>query len=410
MLKQPLADKLRPQNIDQIVGQTHLLKQGAILRQIIDQQIPASMILYGPPGIGKSTIAHVISNIYRLPLEKFNASIDAKAELQKIAKKHQNETFILLLDEIHRMDKGKQDWLLSYMENGNIMLIGTTTANPIISINPAIRSRAHLFELVPVQPKDMIPTLQRAWSELLNDTPSDDILLAIAKCAQGDCRIAINICETLASLHQTHITIEHVADFAKHQHIAFDKDESYHYDTISAMQCSLEGSDIDAALYYLAVLLESGDLETALRRVESCAYEVVGLASPETVNFVVNACETSRRVGLPRCSNFLAQAIIMIGLAPKSDSGRWTYAKAQADAKNHNQYPIPHYIRDNHYSGAQKIGHGGMPNPFAYPSYVAPTQYLPDALIHRKYYEPRRNKHEEKLYKTYESIRKLLGK
>ena len=246
MLRQPLADKIRPRSLDEVVGQEHLLGPDGILRSLFERRLTQSMILYGPPGTGKSTIAYVAAEVYDLPMERFNASMEAKSKLQKIAEQHSGHTFILLLDEIHRMDKGKQDWLLSYMETGSMMLIGPTPANLVISLSPAIRSRAHLFELRPIQPEDMLPMLERAWATIADAAPDPEVLRAIA-------------------------------------------------------QCSMEGSDTDAALYYLAVLLE-----TAIRRITCAAYEVVGLADPQVVACVVLACQAAREVGLPRASNFLA--------------------------------------------------------------------------------------------------------
>ncbi|MDY3678219.1 MAG: replication-associated recombination protein A [Actinomyces urogenitalis] len=410
MLHQPLADKIRPRSLDEVVGQEHLLGPDGILRSLFERRLTQSMILYGPPGTGKSTIAYVAAEVYDLPMERFNASMEAKSKLQKIAESHAGHTFILLLDEIHRMDKGKQDWLLSYMETGSMMLIGTTTANPVISLSPAIRSRAHLFELRPIQPEDMLPMLERAWATIADAAPDPEAMRAIAQCSVGDCRMALNIVETLHGLHGTCLSVDDVEQFARNQRISFDKDESYHYDVISAMQCSMEGSDTDAALYYLAVLLESGDIETAIRRITCAAYEVVGLADPQVVARVVLACQAAREVGLPRASNFLAQAVIQLCLSPKSDSGRWSYEAARQDAQNHQRQPIPSIVRDTHYSGAHTIGHGGMLDPFAYPYGIAPQEYLPDSLVGRRYYQPRDNDHEQRLARTYEQIRRLQSR
>ena len=248
-IQKPLAAKLRPTKLDDIVGQHHLLDTGKPLRTLIEQKRPISFIFYGPPGIGKTTLANVIANEYGLPIEEFNAAIDNKAKLQKAVKNHPDESFALILDEIHRLTKPIQDFLLPYLENGHIILLGATTANPIITIDPAIRSRCAMFELKPVSQNDIEFALKRAWKSFNEtSTPVEAVFNLIAKSANGDVRTAINILETLHSMHGEQLTISNVNNYVKENRFIFDKKGDNHYNTISALQKSVRGADTDAAL------------------------------------------------------------------------------------------------------------------------------------------------------------------
>lgn len=409
-IHQPLADAMRPQTLAEIVGQQQLLNVGQPLRQIIDKKIAISLILWGPPGTGKSTLAYVMAKTFKLPFEKFNASTENKATLQEFVNEHPNESFVLQLDEIHRLTKPIQDFLLPYLESGQILLVGTTTENPVITINPAIRSRCQLFEFKPVASGDIVPVLQRTSQSVYHFDLANDLALMIGNCANGDVRVALNILETLVAMHGEQLNREQIAEFAKNQHFVFDKDATNHYDYLSAFQDSVGGSDTDAALYYLSVILNSGDLESVIRRIRDLAYMNVGLADAKAVDTAVLACQTAHEVGLPRASTHLAYATITLCLAPKSDSASMSYNRANEDGKGSNQlHVMPRYLRDAHYKhSVETTGGGDMLNPFEQPHQVAQQQYLPDDLIDRRYYKPRDNKREQALYQRYQSLHQYI--
>ncbi|WP_429971089.1 replication-associated recombination protein A [Fructilactobacillus sp. Tb1] len=409
-IHQPLADEIRPRKLDEIVGQKQLLGSGKPLRQIIDKKIPISLILWGPPGTGKSTLAFVMASAYGLPFEKFNASIDNKAELQKLVANHPNESFVLQLDEIHRLTKPIQDYLLPYLESGKILLVGTTTENPIITINPAIRSRCELFEFKPVSPDDIVPVLQRTTKSVFNFELDQKSAKMIGNSANGDVRVALNMLETLVAMHGKTLNQKQIAEFAQNQHFAFDKDTTYHYDYLSAFNYAIIGSDTDAALYYLSVILNSGDLESAIRRIRDAAYMCIGLADPRAVDTAVLACDTAEKIGLPRASTNLSYATIILCLAPKSDSAWKSYERANEDGKEANQlHPMPTYLRDSHYKHSiETTGGGDMINPFNEKHQVAHQKYLPKDLEDKQYYEPRDNKREQAYYQRYKALKKYL--
>lgn len=405
MFKQPLADLMRPRNLDRMAGQKQLLAPGKPLRQIIDQAIPMSLILWGPPGSGKSTLASVMAKSLDLPFEAFNASIQNKNQLQALIQQHPDESFVLLLDEIHRLTKPLQDYLLPYLENGHVLLVGATTENPVMSIVPAIRSRCQIFEFSPLSAEDIEPVLKRAAKEYLGFELGDSEAHAIANSANGDARVALNILDTLHAMHPEKITMENVAAFAKSQHFAYDKDATQHYDYLSAFQDSIEGSDTDAALYYLAVLLESGDLESVARRLKDAAVLTVGLASPETVTQVITLANTAREIGLPRATSALTMATMLLCICPRSDSVRWTYARAKMDARNPNAHPMPAYLRDDHYKGAGKLRGAGIKlDAFSQPHQLAKQAYLPEDLVGHHYFFPRSTANEERLYRQYQAL------
>lgn len=403
-IEQPLADRLRPTTIDQMVGQQHLLAPGKPLYQIINQHIAISLLLWGPPGCGKTTFAYVLSKTLQVPFETFNASIENKAKLQKLVEKHPEQTFVLLLDEIHRLTKPIQDYLLPHLESGHILLVGTTTENPIMSTVPALRSRCQIFEFHRVTANDMDPVLDRACQYLrISITPK--VRHAIANCGNGDVRVSINVLDTLHAMHPDKIDLATVQQFAKTQHFAMDKDATQHYDYLSAFQDSIEGSDTDAALYYLAVILKAGDLETIVRRLKDSAALDVGLADPERVNQVINLANTALEIGLPRATTHVAMATMLLALAPKSDSVNEAYRRAAIDAENPAEHPMPYYLYDTHYKHALEMrGAGDMLNMFDQPHQIAKQAYLPKDLIGHHYFRPRDTKNEQKLYRNYKAL------
>lgn len=406
--KQPLADLMRPVSLDQMVGQQHLLAPGRPLYQIITEHLSVSLLLWGPPGSGKTTFAYVMSRTLQLPFEKFNASIQNKSQLQKLVAGHPDESFVLLLDEIHRLTKPLQDYLLPYLENGHILLVGTTTENPIMAIQPAIRSRCQIFEFYPIAATEVEPVLVRAAQRLGFTLPAKQAH-AIANSGNGDVRVSLNILDTLHTMHPDSLALNDIAAFARHQHFAFDKDATKHYDYLSAFQDSIEGSDADAALYYLAVILKSGDLESVVRRLKDSAALDVGLADPARVTQVITLANTALEIGLPRAATHLAMATILLAVAPRSDSAMQAYYQAAKDAEHPTSHPMPKYLQDSHYQGAGQLrGAGKMQNMFDLPHKIAQQEYLPKDLVGRHYYVPAPNQAERELYSQYQALFKYI--
>lgn len=403
--KQPLADKMRPKNLSELVGQKHLLAKGKPLRRIIEKHIPTSLILWGPPGTGKTTLAHVVAHEFQYPFEQFNASIENKSQLNKIINSHPNESFVLLLDEIHRLTKPIQDFLLPHLENGHVLLIGATTENPIMSLVPAIRSRCQIFEFHPLKTEEIEKMIIRAANEVFDYEIPKEIAHLIANTGNGDVRTSLNVLETLFAMYEKELTAEQVKEFSRQQHLNYDKDATQHYDYLSAWRDSVEGSDADAALYYLAVLLEAGDLESVVRSLKDMSALDLGLADPARSVQVITLANTALEIGLPRASTHVAMATMLLAISPRSDSVMQAYKRAAADAKNASQHPMPDYLRDSHYKGADKLrGAGVMKNMFAQPKKIAKQPYLPADLIGKHYYEPAPNKNEQTLYYQYQKL------
>lgn len=404
-IKQPLADLMRPEALDEMVGQRHLLAQGKPLYQIINQHIAISLLLWGPPGCGKTTLAYVMSKTLKIPFEKFNASIQNKSQLQKLIEKHPDESFVLLLDEIHRLTKPIQDYLLPYLENGRVLLVGTTTENPIMSIVPAIRSRCQIFEFTAISSEEIEPVLQRAAKEYLDFELPEEQAHLIANCGNGDVRVSLNVLDTLHAMHPDDLTDEVIREFAINQHFAFDKDATKHYDYLSAFQDSIEGSETDAALYYLAVILRSGDLESVVRRLKDSAALDVGLADPALVTQVITLANTALEIGLPRARTHVAMATMLLCLSRKSDSVLEAYKRAEKDAAHPSEHPMPDYLHDAHYKHAIEIRNAGnMFNMFDEKYQVAQQEYLPKDLIGHHYFVPRDNANDKRLYERYKKL------
>lgn len=415
---EPLAYRMRPKTIDDIIGQKHLVGENGIIRRMVQAKRLSSMILYGPPGIGKTSIATAIAGSSETKFRQLNAVTDSKKDLQLVAEEAKmSGQVILLLDEIHRLDKGKQDFLLPHLENGRIILIGATTSNPYHAINPAIRSRAQIFELKPLNNDEIMLALTRAINDEENGLGNydinidDDALNHFVQASSGDIRSSLNALElaVLSSNKKTiHITLQDAKDCLQRATFQFDKDGDMHYNIISAFQKSIRGSDVDAALHYLARLIAGGDLVSITRRLLVISYEDIGLASPSAGMRTLAAIEAAERLGFPEARIPLAQAVIELCLSPKSNSGISAIDAALSDVKAGKIGAIPKHLKDSHYQGAKSLGHGvGYLYPHNYDNGFVKQQYLPDTLKHKQYYNPKTNSKSEQQFKQiYENLHK----
>lgn len=400
MPEKPLAVRMRPETIDDIAGQHHILYQNSLLRNMIAQDTLSSIILYGPPGTGKTSIAHVIANATGADFHTLNAVSSGKKEIEQVCKKALENTekdrrTVLFVDEIHRFNKLQQDYLLPFVENGTVILIGATTENPYFEVNPALMSRSTLFELKPLQPDDIICVLNKAMSDEKKGIGNrkqqlpEKTALMIAQHAGGDVRSALQTLELASGLAggNMEITCDHVKSVLTHVNLRYDKDGDMHYDTISAFIKSMRGSDPDASLYYLARLIESGeDPKFIARRIIICASEDVGNADPMALVVATNAGLAVERIGMPESRIILAQAATYIAMAPKSNSAVKGISLATDYVKNHPGQPIPAHLQDAHYCSAGKLGHGiGYMYPHDFPENWIPQQYLPDNMDEQFY-------------------------
>ena len=391
-----LATRMRPQKIEDVIGQEHLTAPDKILGRMVAAKQMSSIILYGPPGTGKTSMASALSGSLNIPFEYFNASTDDKKKLQTIAKEAEKQPVILLLDEIHRLDKPKQDFLLPYTENGQIILVGATTENPYISINPAIRSRATLLEIKSVTAEAIADLLEQSLTKdsVLKDYKVDvsrDTLLFIANNTDGDVRKALNsfelaILSTPADQDTVTITTQVMEEILQKKVLAGDKDGSEHYNLLSAFQKSIRGSDVNASLHYLARLILSGDLIGICRRLSIIAFEDIGLANPTAVTLTKNAIDVARDTGFPEARIPLAMAVVELALSPKSNNAYMALDRAIADVNAPGiDLAIPAHLRDAHYKGADKMGVVGYSYPHDYNAHYTPQQYLPASLTNAFY-------------------------
>ena len=408
----PLADKMRPQTLNDMVGQQDFLGKGKPLRRIIEQKVNISLILWGPPGTGKSSLAKIIAKQFDYPLAKFNASIDNKAKLDQFIKTYPYQPFVLLIDEIHRMTKNLQDFLLPYLENGHILLVGATTENPIMSIVPAVRSRCQIFEFKALSDQDIEIVLKRATTEVLklkDEQIETDALKLIAIAADGDLRVALNILETVHAINPEELTVQDVKNFAKGQNFSYDKKATKHYDYLAAYSDSMAGSDTDAALYYLAVLLKNGDLPSVVRRLREIPYTYIGLANPQQVTQIVTAANQAEKVGMPKAKYPLIFATMLMCISPKSGSFDEIWDKLDKDTEHPSQHPMPRGLRDMHYKHSEEITGGGLiKSPFAEPHQIAKQNYMPQGLEGKRYYYPKDNANEKRLNEQYLKLHRYI--
>ncbi|MFD1393876.1 replication-associated recombination protein A [Lacticaseibacillus jixianensis] len=420
-MQQPLAYRMRPRNLDEVVGQQHLVGEGQIIRRMVVAKRLSSMILYGPPGTGKTSIASAIAGATKYAFRMLNAATDTKKDLQIVAEEAKmSGTVILLLDEIHRLDKTKQDFLLPLLESGRIVMIGATTENPYMSIQPAIRSRTQIFQVHPLTPEDIGQAIDRALKDEERGLGKYPVKLDekarayLTTATNGDLRAALNALELATLSTPEKAGAIHLTEAVMHQSLQQraldgDADGDAHYDLISAFQKAIRGSDVDAALHYLARLIVIGDLPSILRRLLVIAYEDVGLANPQTASRTLTAIQSAERLGLPEGRIPLANAVIDLCLAPKSNSAISAIDAAIADVQAGKAGPIPDDLRDAHYKGAKALGHGvGYKLPHNYPGGWVQQTYMPANLKHTHYYTPKATgKYEQALGQQLTRLRHL---
>ena len=392
-----LQNKLRPEHLKDVLGQDHLIGKGKVLTNLVKEKRLFNIIFYGRSGIGKTTIALALMNEFKERYRLLNATVNSKKDFEVVIEEAKMYNgMILIVDEIHRMNKDKQDILLSYIESGLITLIGLTNSNPYHSINQAIRSRCQLLELKALTENDIIKGLKRV-KDVLSDIEMDNTVIKhIAKLSDGDIRYAYNLVEFIYYGYNKKVTLENINEVSSRPSFFTDKNEDGHYDMLSAFQKSIRGSDVDAALHYLGRLIVSGDYDSIYRRMIVIAYEDIGLANPSIGPKVIAAIEASERVGYPELVKPLSVVIIEMALSPKSNSANTAIELAIKDINEGNTGRIPEHIRTT------------SPNykyPHSYPNYWVKQQYLPDKLVGRKYYSPRKNKFETEMYNFNQKIK-----
>lgn len=424
-MDKPLADRLRPQTLDDMVGQRHLIGPGGILRRIIENGHIPNMIFYGPSGVGKTTLAGIIARQTNRKLYRLNATTASLSDIKAIV--DELDTFLapqgvlLYLDEIQYFNKKQQQSLLEFMENGKITLIASTTENPYFYVYNAILSRSTVFEFRPVTAEDVQQAVRRAFSLCARESHikislEEGVIGHIARSCGGDVRKSINAVELLFAAAQEDeesdslfVSLEDARQVTQASAVKYDKDGDSHYDILSAFHKSLRGSDPDAALYYLSRLLLAGDIPSAARRLLACASEDVGLAYPQAAVIVKACVDSALQLGLPEAKLPLAQAALVIATAPKSNSVSSGIAAAWADGEK-GAYDPPEYLRDAHYQGAEKLGHGtGYRFPHDYPNHYVPQQYLPDPIKDAHYYTPGPNKMEQQTQAYWQKVKGQKG-
>lgn len=399
----PLADRIRPATLDEVVGQKHLLGEGKLLRNIIEKNEIPNMIFYGPSGVGKTTVANIIASRAGMQIYRLNATTASVSDIKDIVKDLNSlmslNGVLLYLDEIQHFNKKQQQSLLEFIENGSITLIASTTENPYFYVYNAVLSRSAVFEFMPLSPDDILDALHRGVNLLKENeyasyrfNVEEDALVHMAHSANGDVRKALNSLEISALASATdgesiNITCETAEQATQKKAMRYDKDGDSHYDILSAFQKSMRGSDPDAAVFYLARLLDAGDMQSACRRMLVCAAEDVGLAFPQALSIVKSCIDSALMLGMPEARIPLAEAVILIATAPKSNSAICAIDAAMSDLSNMDTGDIPSHLKDSHYGGAKNLGHGdGYMYAHAFPDHYVKQQYLPDNIKNRVYY------------------------
>ncbi|MGG3965397.1 replication-associated recombination protein A [Heyndrickxia faecalis] len=419
MKDEPLAYRMRPRTIDEVIGQEHLVGKNKIIYRMVKARQLSSMILYGPPGVGKTSIASAIAGSTKYAFRTLNAVTNNKKDMEIVAAEAKmSGKVILLLDEVHRLDKAKQDFLLPYLESGMIVLIGATTSNPYHAINPAIRSRCQIFELFPLSLDEIKTALARALDDADRGLGKYKVKIEeaafnhFAQGSNGDVRSALNALELAVISSEPdndgviHITLDIAEECLQKKSLAHDKDGDAHYDVLSAFQKSIRGSDANAALHYLGRLIEAGDLPSIARRLLVIAYEDIGLASPQAGARTLAAIEAAERLGFPEARIPLAAAVIELCLSPKSNSAMMAIDAALSDIRAGKSGEVPAHLKDAHYKSAKRLGRGiGYKYPHDFENGWVKQQYLPDTLKFARYYDPKKTgKFEQALAQVYEKI------
>ena len=410
----PLASRLRPTTLDEVVGQQHIIGKDKLLYRAIKADKLSSVIFYGPPGTGKTTLAKVIANTTSAEFTQINATVAGKKDMEEVVNKakelkgmYQKRT-ILFIDEIHRFNKGQQDYLLPFVEDGTIILIGATTENPYFEVNGALLSRSSVFELCPLSQEEVETLILRAVQDEKKGMGSyhavieEDALHFLADLAGGDARSALNAVELgilttpRSEDGMIHITLDVASECIQKRVVRYDKTGDNHYDTISAFIKSMRGSDPDAAVYYLAKMLYAGeDIKFIARRIMICASEDVGNADPMALNVAVSAAQAVERIGMPEAQIILSQAVLYVATAPKSNSACNAVFAAMENVKKY-KTTVPVHLQDAHYRGSAKLGHGiGYKYAHDYPNHYVKQQYLPDEIKDAVFYEASDNGYEQ---------------
>lgn len=393
-----LQNTLRPKSLKDVLGQTHLIGKDKVLTNLVKSKRLFNIIFYGQSGIGKTTIALALMNEFNTRYRLLNATVNSKKDFEVVIEEAKlYNGIILIVDEIHRMNKDKQDILLSYIESGLITLIGLTNSNPYHSINPAIRSRCQLLELKPLTEADVVKGLKRVQTALPDIKMDLKTIKYIAKLSNGDIRYAYNLIEFSYYGFNKNVTIENIQEVNSSPSFFTDKSEDGHYDMLSAFQKSIRGSDVDAALHYLGRLIVSGDYDSIYRRMIVIAYEDIGLANPSIGPKVIAAVQACERIGYPELQIPLSVIVTEMALSPKSNSAYSAIASAIQDINAGNVGRIPEHIRTS--SPNYKYPHN-------YPNYWVEQEYMPEQLKGKKYYFPRKNKYETEMYKFNSSIKR----
>ena len=414
----PLASRMRPTTLDEVVGQKHIIGKDKLLYRAIKADQLGSIIFYGPPGTGKTTLAKVIANTTSASFCQINATVAGKKDMEDVVKEAKDalgmygKKTILFVDEIHRFNKSQQDYLLPYVEDGTLILIGATTENPYFEVNGALLSRSRIFELKALEQEDVKELILRAvrdekkgmgsYHAVIDDEAAD----FLADVSGGDARAALNAVELGVLTTERdqadgliHITLEVAQECIQKRAVRYDKDGDNHYDTISAFIKSMRGSDPDAAVYYLARMLYAGeDIKFIARRIMICAAEDVGNADPQALTVAVSAAQAVERIGMPEAQIILSQAVLYVATAPKSNSACNAVFEAMDAVKNQRSMPVPAHLQDSHYGGSTKLGHGiGYKYAHNYPNHYVKQQYLPDGMEGQVFYHPSENGYESKI-------------
>ena len=420
----PLASRLRPTTLDEVVGQQHIIGKDKLLYRAIKADKISSIIFYGPPGTGKTTLAKVIANTTSAEFTQINATVAGKKDMEEVVKKAKElqgmygKKTILFVDEIHRFNKGQQDYLLPFVEDGTIILIGATTENPYFEVNGALISRSSIFELYPLDKEDIKVLLNRAVYDTEKGMGSyravidEDALEFLADIAGGDARNALNAVELgiltteRSADGKIHLTLDVASECIQKRVVRYDKTGDNHYDTISAFIKSMRGSDPDAAVYYLAKMLYAGeDIKFIARRIMICASEDVGNADPMALTVAVSAAQAVERVGMPEAQIILSQAVLYVATAPKSNSAVNAISAAMENVKNY-KTTVPAHLQDAHYGGSKNLGHGiGYKYAHDYPNHFVEQQYLPEEIKDTRFYEASDNGKEKEIKAWMKFIR-----